>query len=273
MENDANEFIAIIQDYALNAFWALVIFFVGKWLAKLITTLTRKTMEARKMDSTIVSFLCNVLYAVLLVIVILMAADALRIETMSVVAVLTASTFAVGIALKDSLGNFAAGVMLIMFRHFRVGDFIQAAGIMGIVREIKIFDTRLSTPDNKVIIVPNGQILGGPITNFSANDTRRMDLVVGVSYDDDIRKVKEVLNAILAQDEGVLKDPAPTVGLLEMADSSLNFAVRPWVKTAEYWDVFFRLQETIRLRLDEEGISIPYPQRDVHLHQVEAPKS
>jgi len=258
----------LLQLYALNVLWALITFFVGKWLAKLAVTITRKTMEAKKFDPTVISFLCNVLFAVLMVIVVLMAGDELGIETTSVIAVLGAGTLAIGLALQGSLANFAAGVMLIVFRHFRVGDFIDAGGVTGIVEEIKIFDTAMRTPDNKGIIVPNGQILGGPITNFSAKDTRRMDLVVGVSYDDDIRQVKKVLSEILESDEGVLKDPAYTVGVLEMADSSVNFAVRPWVKTADYWDVFFRLQENIKLRLDEEGITIPYPQQDVYMHQV-----
>ncbi|WP_309398192.1 mechanosensitive ion channel family protein [Cerasicoccus maritimus] len=269
METEAKDILAILQSYSLSILWALVTFFVGKWLAKLAVTIARKTFEARKLDETIVKFLCNVLYSALLVVVILMAADELGIDTTSVIAVLGAATLAIGLALQGSLANFAAGVMLVSFRHFRVGDFIQAGGVAGIVEEINIFDTKMRTPDNKGIIIPNGQILSGAITNFSAKDTRRMDLVVGVSYDDDIRKVKAVLTEIVANDPGTLDEPAPTIGLLEMADSSVNFAVRPWVKTADYWDVFFRLQETIKLRLDEEGISIPYPQQDVYMHTVE----
>lgn len=264
-----DDIIDLISLYALNLLWALLTFFIGKWLAKLAVTLTRKTLEAKKIDPTIISFLSNVLYAALMVIVVLMAADELGIETTSVIAVLGAATLAIGLALQGSLSNFASGVMLIVFRHFRVGDFIDAGGVMGIVEEIRIFDTTLRTPDNKGIIVPNGQILNGPITNFSAKDTRRMDLVIGVSYDDDVRHVKRVLTEIIEGEALVLKDPAPTIGLLEMADSSVNFAVRPWVKSADYWDVFWRLQETIKIRLDEEGITIPYPQQDVYLHKVE----
>ncbi len=267
-----DEFIHLVLEYAENVLWSLVTFFIGKWLAQLATTIVRKTMEAKSFDQTVVSFLSNVLYAMLMVIVLLMAGARLNIETTSVIAVLGAGTLAIGLALQSSLSNFAAGVMLIIFRHFRVGDFVEAGGVTGIVEEIKIFDTALRTPDNKAIIVPNGQIIGGPITNYSAKDTRRMDLVVGVSYDDDIRKVKAVLTEIVASDPGTLDEPAPTVGLLEMADSSVNFAVRPWVKTADYWDVFFRLQEAIKLRLDEEGITIPYPQQDVYMHQIEPGK-
>ncbi|GHB98245.1 mechanosensitive ion channel family protein [Cerasicoccus arenae] len=269
METETQDIFIILQGYAFNVLWALLTFFVGKFVAKLATTIARKTLEARKVDATIVSFLSNVLYAILMVIVILMAGDELGIETTSLIAVLGASTLAIGLALQGSLANFAAGFMLVLFRHFRVGDFIEAGGVAGIVLEIKIFDTKMRTGDNKVIIVPNGQILGGPITNYSAMETRRLDLVVGVSYDDDIRKVKEVLTDIVASDPGTLAEPEPTIGLLEMADSSVNFAVRPWVNTGDYWVVFFRLQESIKLRLDEEGISIPYPQRDVHMLTTE----
>lgn len=255
--------------FALSALMALITFFVGKWLAKLATTLVRKTLEAKKVDETIISFLSKVLYTALMVIVILMAADELGVDTTGVIAVLGAATLAIGLALQGSLANFAAGVMLIAFRHFRVGDFVEAGGVMGIVEEIRIFDTTMRTPDNRGIIVPNGQILGGPITNFSAKDTRRMDLVIGVSYDDDIRHVKKVLTEIIEAQEGILEDPAPTIGLLEMADSSVNFAVRPWVNRVDYWDIFWSLQENIKLRLDEEGITIPYPQQDVYLHKIE----
>lgn len=264
-----DEIYAVITKYAMSVVWALITLFVGKWVVSLITRIVRKAMEAKKVDETIISFLAKVLNAALMVVVLLMAADELGIDTTSVIAVLGAATLAIGLALQGSLANFAAGVMLIVFRHFRVGDFIEAGGVMGIVEEINIFDTKMHTADNKGITVPNGQILGGPITNFSAKDTRRMDLVVGVSYDDDIRHVKKVLTEIVEADEQILKDPAPTIGLLEMADSSVNFAVRPWVKTAEYWDVFWRLQENIKIRLDEEGITIPYPQQDVYLHRVE----
>ncbi|MGE9297300.1 MAG: mechanosensitive ion channel family protein [Puniceicoccales bacterium] len=272
METDLTNITALLQVWALNILFALLIFFIGKWLAQLAVTICRKMMEAKNVDATIVGFLGNILYAALMVIVILMAGDRLGIETTSVIAVLGAATLAIGLALQGSLANFAAGVMMIIFRHFRVGDFIQAAGIMGIVEEINIFDTKLRTPDNKAIIVPNGNILNGPITNFSAKETRRMDLVVGVSYDDDVRKVKEVLTDIVKSDPDILEDPAPTIGILEMADSSINFCVRPWVKSADYWTVYFRIHENIKIRLDEEGITIPYPQRDLHVFNMDKEK-
>lgn len=256
-----------LPTHALNFLFAIAIFLVGKWLAGLVKAFYRKMLEARQVDGVLVSFTSNILYAVLIAIVVIAALDKLGVPTTSAVAVIGAMTLAIGFALQGSLGNFASGVMILVFRPFRLGDFIDAGGVMGIVTDLNIFDTHLRTPDNKKVVVPNGKVTGGPITNFSANDTRRMDLVVGVSYGDDIRKVKQVLIDILEKDEGVLKDPAWTVGLLEMADSSLNFAVRPWVNTADYWTVFFRLQETIKIRLDEEGISIPFPQRDVWIRQ------
>jgi len=265
----SEENIALIRDYALNILFAIVIFFVGKWIAKLIKTIYTRMLEARKVDQVLISFTSNVVYAALMAIVIIAALEELGFDTTSAVAIVGAGTLAIGLALQGSLGNFAAGVMIIIFRPFKIGDFIETAGTTGIVMGLNVFETHFKTPDNKKIIVPNGQIIAGPITNYSAHDTRRLDLVVGVSYDDDIRKVKQVLSEIVENDEGVLKDPAYTIGLLEMADSSINFAVRPWVMTADYWDVFFRLQETIKLRLDEEGITIPFPQQDVWMHQVE----
>lgn len=261
--------LVMVRDYALNALFAAIIFFVGKWLAGLLRDLYKKVMTARKVDPVLISFTSNIIYFLLLAFVLIAALEELGVNTSSAVAIVGAMTLAIGFALQGSLGNFASGVMIIIFRPFRIADFIEAGGVTGIVTDLNIFETHLKTPDNKKVIVPNGQITGNTITNYTANDTRRMDLVIGVSYEDDLLKVKSVLSEILEKDEGVLKDPAYTVGLLEMADSSINFAVRPWVKTAEYWDVFFRLQETIKLRLDEEGITIPFPQQDVHMHQVE----
>lgn len=259
-----------ISDFALDVVFAIAIFFIGKWFAGFAQRIYRKVLEARQVDPVLISFTANIVYALLLVIAVIAALDRLGVPTTSAVAIVGASTLAIGLALQGSLGNLAAGVMIIIFRPFRIDDFIEAGNVVGIVTDLNIFETHLKTPDNKKVILPNSQITGGAITNFSANDTRRLDLVVGVSYDDDIRKVKQVLSEILESDEGVLKEPKYTVGLLEMADSSINFAVRPWVKTAEYWDVFFRLQEAIKIRLDEEGITIPFPQQDVYMHQIDS---
>jgi len=246
---------------------AVLIFVIGKWLAKKLTSIVKKGMVKSKMDETLVSFAGNFVFIILMVCVILGSLNSLGINTTSFVAILGAAGLAVGLALQGSLANFASGVLIIMFRPFKVGDAIDAAGKFGIVEQISIFTTNMRTPDNKGIIIPNGQITGGPITNFSAKETRRIDFVFGVSYDDDLLKVKKVLKEILDADERILKDPEPTIGLLEMADSSINFACRPWVKSADYWNVFFDIQEKVKLRFDEENISIPFPQRDLHIFQ------
>jgi small conductance mechanosensitive channel len=198
------------------------------------------------------------------------AISQLGIQTTSFIAVLGAAGFAVGLALQGSLGNFAAGVMMIIFRPFKAGDFIEAAGIAGVVEDIGIFTTTLRTGDNKTIIVPNGQVTSGIIVNYSTKETRRVDLTVGVSYDDDIDKVREVIKGIIAADERIHSEPEPVIVVSALADSSVNFAVRVWVDAGNYWPVNFHLQETIKKRFDEEGISIPYPQQDVHIHQVNA---
>lgn len=264
------EQIDLLIGYAINFVSAIVIFIIGKWLAGVARKIYCKVLKSRNVDAVLISFTSNVVYALLIAVVAIATLEALGVDTTGAIAIVGASAFAVGMALQGALGNFAAGIMIIIFRPFQIGDFIDAGGITGIVTDLNVFETHLRTPDNKKVIIPNGHITGGAITNFSAHDTRRMDLVVGVGYDDDIRKVKKVLIDILENDEGVLKDPAYTVGLLEMADSSVNFAVRPWVNTADYWNVFFRLQETIKLRLDEEGISIPFPQQDVWMHQTDS---
>ena len=266
---DTNQIIDLIQAYVVPLIYAIIILFVGRIVARFVRDTFRKVLGKRNVEPAVVSFTSNVLYFLLLAVVIIAALEELGFDTTSAVAIFGAFTLAIGFALQNSMGNFAAGVMILVFKPFKIGDFIEAGGIMGIVTDLSIFDTHLRTPDNKKIIVPNGQVTSGPITNFSHHDTRRMDLVVGVSYDDNLLKVKEVLCDILDKDDGVLKDPTYTVGVLEMADSSVNFAVRPWVKTAEYWDVYFRLQMNIKMRLDEEGISIPFPQQDVWMHQVD----
>ncbi len=269
MDMDTNQIIDLIEEYALPVVFAIIILIVGRIIARVVRDIFRKVLTKRNVEAAVVSFSSNVLYFLLMAVVIIAALEEIGFNTTSAVAIFGAFTLAIGFALQSSMGNFAAGVMILVFKPFKIGDFIQAGGIMGSVTDLSIFDTHLKTPDNKKIIIPNGQVTSGPITNFSHNDTRRMDLVVGVSYEDNLLKVKEVLCDILDKDDGVLKDPTYTVGVLEMADSSVNFAVRPWVKTAEYWDVYFRLQMAIKMRLDEEGISIPFPQQDVHMHQVE----
>jgi small conductance mechanosensitive channel len=222
------------------------------------------------MDSMLSNFLGSILYGLLIVVVIIAALDHLGIQTTSLLAVLGAAGLAVGLALKDSLANFSSGVMLIVFRPFRVGDYVEAGGVAGTVENVGIFATTLLTPDNREIIVPNGQIYGGTITNITARETRRLDLVIGISYDDDIRKARELVLEIIEQDERILKEPAPVVNVAALGESSIDLNVRPWVNKGDYWTVRPELLETIKNRFDENGISIPFPQQDVYMHEVKS---
>jgi len=255
--------------YTTNIALAIIIFFVGKFLAKKVTQIIVKILGKQKnSDETLLNFLDDIIYYLLMAVVILTAFDKLGVDTTSFLAILGAAGLAIGLALKDSLSNFASGVMIIMFRPYKIGDIVSAGGVTGKVIEIHLFNTEFTTPDNQKILVPNGAITAGSITNINAHDTRRVDLVVGIGYDDDIKKAKELLTQIVNANEKVLKDPAVTVAVSELADSSVNFVVRPWVNTPDYWDVKFDLTETIKNRFDEEGISIPYPQTDVHLYKM-----
>ena len=257
--------VEILGSYAFSLVMALLIFIIGKWAVNKIVTLLGKVLRKVKgMDETLIKFLENIVYYALMIVVLLTALGKLGVETTSFLAILGAAGLAIGLALKDSLGNFASGVMIIMFKPFKVGDVVTAAGVTGSVSEVGIFNSVFTTPDNQKIIIPNGAITSGSITNINANDTRRVDLVVGIGYEDDIKKTKDVLNDIISSHEKVLLDKGITVAVSELADSSVNFVVRAWVKTPDYWDVKFALTETIKLRFDEEGISIPFPQQDVH---------
>ncbi len=254
--------------YTVNIAIAIVIFVVGKWLAKKITNLVIKVLSKQKgMDETLLNFFEDILYYVLLIVVILATLDQVGIETTSVLAILGAAGLAVGLALKDSLSNFASGVMVILFKPFKIGDVVTAGGVTGKVKEIHLFNTEFTTPDNQKILVPNSAITSGSITNINAHDTRRVDLVVGIGYDDDIKKAKKILTSIVENNEKVLHEEGVTVAVSELADSSVNFVVRAWTNTPDYWDVKFALTEKIKLTFDKEGISIPYPQTDVHLYK------
>ena len=253
--------------YGLKIIAAIVIFVVGRWVARALRNATKKMMAKGDVDETLISFVGNLTYITLLAFVIIAALNQLGIQTTSFIAVIGAAGLAIGLALQGSLANFAAGVLMIIFRPFKAGDYIEGAGVAGTVEEIQIFATQLKTPDNKTIIVPNAKMMGDNITNYSAKDTRRVDMVIGVGYGDDLKKVREILEDILAKDDRILEDPAPTIGVLELGDNSVNFAVRPWVKKEDYWGAYFDVTETVKRRFDEEGISIPYPQRDVHLYE------
>lgn len=257
----------LMAEFGLKLVGAVIVVLVGRWVAALVRTKLRGMMTKAKIEPTLVLFTTNMAYFGLLAFIILAALTLVGVQTTSFIAVLGAAGLAVGLALQGSLANFAAGVLLIVFRPLKVGDLVEAGGTKGVVEDIQIFTTTLCTPDNKEVIVPNAKLTSDVIVNYSAKDSRRVDLVVGVSYGADIDKVKAVLADVLAADERILPEPAPTIGLLEMADSSVNFAVRPWTTPAEYWNVYFDTNERIKKRLDSEGISIPFPQRDVHMYQ------
>jgi len=264
---------ALVTEYALpwglKILLALVIFYFGRIVVGVVVSSIKKLLMSRGMDEILVSFLTSIIRWVLLLFVIVAALSQLGIDTTSLVALLGAAGLAIGLSLQSSLSNFASGVMLIIFRPFTKGDFVEAGGAMGVVQSISIFTTTLTTPDNKEIIVPNGAILSNNITNYSARDTRRVDMVFGVSYDDDVRKARQLLEEIIAADTRVLGDPAPVIALSELGDSSVNFIVRPWVKSADYWAVLWDTTEAVKLKFDEAGVSIPYPQMDVHFEKPE----
>jgi len=256
--------------YGLKVLAAIAIFVIGRWVAKGLGGIARKVMNKRKVEPTIVNFACSLIYVALLLFVILAAVGQLGVETTSFIAVIGAAGLAIGLALQGSLANFAAGFLLILFRPFKVGDYIEAGGTAGVVEEVQVFTTTLKTPDNKMVIIPNSKITSDNITNYSAKETRRVDLTFGVGYGDDIDKVRGVLNELIAADSRILKDPEHVIVVSELADSSVNFTVRLWAKTADYWNIYFDLTEAAKKRFDAEGISIPFPQRDVHLFQATA---
>ncbi len=269
LNSDVDYLNTYIIPWAINIGMALVIFILGRWIARAVTNTVGRLMKKGGLDESLVDFLGNLIYAALLVVVIIAALDKLGVDTTSVMAIFATAGLAVGLALKDSLGNLAAGVMLVLFKPFKLGDFIEAGGVTGVVETIRIFSTLLKTPDNREITVPNGQIYSGTIVNYSARDTRRIDMVFGIGYDDDIRLAKQLIEEIMAADERILKDPAAAVAVAELADSSVNFNVRPWVKSEDYWNVRSDLLENVKLTFDERGISIPYPQTDVHLFSAD----
>jgi len=259
------KFYNIIIDNGLNILAAIVILIIGRIVAKYIKKLVKKACTKANLEPTLISFLGNLVYISLLVFVIIAALAQIGFQTASFIAVIGAAGLAVGLALSGTLSNFAAGVLMMIFKPFKIGDFVEIAGTKGTITEIQIFNTIMNSPDNIKIIVPNSQAIGGCIKNYSANGTRRVDLTVGVSYGDDLGKAKQVIEAVLKADERVLAEPAITVAVVEMADSSVNFVVRPWVKSADYWGVYFDLTEKIKIALDDNNITIPFPQRDVHM--------
>lgn len=259
-----------VTTYSVKLVAAILILVIGKWLARKLSNLVSALMEKNKVDLTLVRFIHSILYYTLLVVVVIAAAGQLGINTASFLTIMGAAGLAVGLALKDSLSNFASGVMLILFRPYRVNDFVDIGGTAGKVVSISLFTTELNTADNKRVIVPNSRITSNIITNVTANETRRVDLVFGISYEDDIGKARQILHDLVSQDERVLKEPECRIAVSELANSSVNFIVRPWVKAGDYWDLYYDLTEKVKLAFDAQGITIPYPQQDVHLYKEKA---
>lgn len=265
-----DQIIDLIVRFGMQILAAVVILVVGLWLAKKIRTLFVATLEKRSVDPTLVGFFSSLLYGAFAIFVVIAAISKLGVQTTSFIAVIGAAGLAVGLALQGSLANFASGVLLILFKPFQAGNFIKAGGEMGTVVEVGILMTEFKTPDNIKIIMPNSQVMGGPITNFSAHPTRRVDMTVGVSYTDDLNKAKKIIEDLLEADERILKEPAPQVVVGNLGDSSVDFIVRPWVNAADLWPVKFDFTKAVKEKFDAEGVSIPFPQRDVHLFQESA---
>jgi len=258
----------LIAVYGIKIILAFAIYIIGRWLVKGLVHVLSKTMESRRVDPTIVSFVKNIAYYALSTLVIIAALGQIGVQTASFVAIIGAAGLAIGFALQGSLASFAAGVLLILFRPFKLGDFVDAGGSSGVIRDVSIFSTTMLTPDNKTVIISNSSIMGGNITNFSTQPRRRVDFVIGVAYDSDLEGVKNEFNRIAHSDERILVNEGITIALSELADSSLNFVFRIWTKTEDYWPVYFDTTEKIKRNFDEAGIEFPFPQMDVHLNNA-----
>ena len=273
MTENAEEFIQtlmlLVSTWGLQVLGALALFIVGRWVAGKLRDGTLSALERTSVDSTLVPFLTGGVYYLALIVVVIAVLGLFGVQTTSLIAVLGAASLAIGLAMQGTLSNFAAGVMLLLFRPFGVGDYVEAAGVRGSVQEIGIFSTRLNTPDNVQIVVPNSAIYGSTIKNYSANDTRRNDLVMGISYGDDIARAIATIEKVLSSDSRVLRDPAPLVAVGELADSSVNLVVRPWCAASDYGSLRFDLTRKLKEELEAAGCSIPFPQQDVHVHAVQ----
>ncbi len=261
---------SLLATMAVRIIYSVIILAAGIWAGKILAHIVQGSLERRKADPALAGFIGNLINVSLIAFAVIAALSQLGIETMSIVAIVGAAGLAIGLALKDSLGNFAAGVMILIFRQFKTGDIIEAGGVIGEVESLDLFSTQLRTDDNKTVFIPNGKLLNNNLINYSMKGTRRLDLVISVCYEADLSRVRELLQEVLGEHQRVLKAPEPTIGVLELADSSVNLAVRPWVENGDYWTVFFDLQEMIKCRFEEAGIKVPFPQREVHMHQEKA---
>jgi small conductance mechanosensitive channel len=262
-----NTVYGLLTVYGLRVIAAIVIFILGRWVALMVAKIIERIMLKSKLDETLVSFVRHLSYVALLAFIVIAALNQLGIQTASFIAVVGAAGLAIGLALQGSLGNFAAGVLMIIFKPFKVGDFIDGGGVAGIVEKIEIFTTQLKTPDNKTVIIPNAKLTGDNITNFNVKGTRRVDFVFGISYGDDIDQARGIIKEIIDQDERVMKEPEPAIVVSELADSSVNLTVRAWTSAADYWSFYFDTIESVKKQFDAQGVSIPFPQRDVHIYE------
>jgi small conductance mechanosensitive channel len=260
------EAVKLLMVYGPKLILAIVTLIIGLWVIKLFMKSIGKTMEPMEIDVSLQKFLVSLFGVLLKILLVISVVSMIGVQTTSFIAILGATALAVGLALQGSLANFAGGVLILLFKPFKVGDVIDAQGYLGTVNDIKILNTVLKTPDNKMVVIPNGTLSNNSITNFSTEPTRRVDMTFGIGYSDDLKKAKEILNNVVNSDSRVLKDPKPMVVVSELADSSVNFAVRVWCNNADYWGVFFDTQEKVKLEFDNQGISIPFPQRDVHIY-------
>ncbi len=258
---------SMVLEYGPKLVLAIITLIIGLWVIKYLVKLADKGLKIGTGDDTLGPFLKNLISYVLKILLFLSVASMIGIETTSFIAIFSAATLAIGLALQGSLSNLAGGVMLLIFRPYKVGDLVEAEGHLGNVKAIHIFNTVLVNPESKTIIIPNGSVAGNSIINYTTEGKLRVNLIAGISYDSDIKKAKEVLMSVMENDPMVLKDPAPFVGVNELADSAVNFAVRPWATVEDYWAVYFGINEKIKLALDEAGITIPFPQVDVHIEK------
>lgn len=267
LQNYTDQAIELLMNYGPKLILAIVTLIVGLWIIKLFVKGLSKTLERSKIDVSLLRFLSSLVRILLKVLLVISVASMVGIEMTSFIAILGAAGLAIGLALQGTLANFAGGVLILLFRPYKVGDFIDAAGYVGTVNQIQIFNTVLKTLDNKTIIIPNGILSNASITNFSTEPTRRVDMTFGIGYSDDLKKAKEILEELLRSDKRVLSDPEPMVAVSELGDSSVNFTVRTWCNSADYWRIYFDMQEKVKLEFDKNGISIPFPQQDVHLYK------
>ena len=264
-----NYLIEVGSSIGLSLILALAILVIGRQIVKILIRVITVALEKSKTEDTVRIFVTNLLNTLLMIVVFIAAINQLGIETTSIIAILGAAGLAIGLALQGSLANFAAGILIVVYRPYKVGDYIEAGSYAGTVKDIQIFSTVLTTPDNKIVVVPNGSIMNGSIVNYSGQETRRVDIIASCSYEDDIDKVKLVLEDIINNESRILKDPKPQIAVSELADSSVNLIVRPWVNSSDVLSVKYSLLEQIKKRFDKEGLSIPYPQTDVHIHNKE----